>query len=181
MSKNKKNVEPAYMNSPLNNPMPNYHVYYMGKTEKIFVSLISFVIGGIVGYIFYGDLFMADGEMTIATYISNAVVFIIIGILAMKFLIPIYVKSRLTKKQNKIKLQFCDMLDSLTSSISSGSNVVKAFESATNDLKMQYAEDDFIVCEMNEIMNGISQNIGIEVMLRNFGERSGNEDIIRTI
>ncbi len=178
MSKKKKVIEPAYINSPLNNPMPNYHVYYMNKAEKVIVSLITFIIGGIVGYIFYGDLFMVDGKATTATYISNVVVFIIVGILASKFLIPIYVKNKLTKQQNKIKFQFCDMLDSLTSSISSGSNVVKAFESATNDLKMQYNEDDFIVREMNEIMNGISQNIGVEVMLRNFGERSGNEDIV---
>ena len=178
MNKKKKNIEMAYINSPLNNPMQNYRVYYMNKAEKVFVSLIAFIIGGIVGYIFYGDLFMIDGEATTTTYISNVIVFIIVGILATKFLIPIYIKSKLTKQQNKIKSQFCDMLDSLTSSISSGSNVVRAFESATNDMKMQYNEDDFIVREMNEIMNGISQNISVEVMLRNFGERSGNEDII---
>lgn len=177
MSKNKK-IEPVYINSPLNNPMPNYNVYYMSKTEKFLASFIFFIIGGIVGYIFYGDLFMSDGEVTTATYISNAVIFILVGILAIKFLVPVYVKSKLIKQQNKIKSQFCGMLDALTSSISSGSNVVKAFESATNDLKMQYNEDEFIVLEMNEIMNGISQNIGIEVMLRNFGDRSGNEDII---
>ncbi len=176
MSK-KKIVEPAYINSPLNNPMPNYHVYYMNKAEKIIVTLVAFVIGGIVGYIFYGDLFMEDGMATSSTYISNVVVFVIVGILAIKFLTPIYVNGRLKKQQNKIKSQFCDMLDSLTSSISSGSNVVKAFESARNDLRMQYDENDFIVLEMDEIMNGISQNIGVEVMLRNFGERSGNEDI----
>ncbi len=178
MSKNKKEVEPAYINSPLNNPMPNYNVYRMSKSEAVIVSLAAFIIGGIVGYIFYGNLFMDEDGATTATYISNIVVFTVVGLLAIKFLMPMYVNSKLTKQKNKIKSQFCDMLDSLTSSISSGSNVIKAFESVTNDLTMQYNDDEFIVREMREIMNGVSQNIGIEVMIRNFGERSANEDII---
>ena len=173
----KKNTEPEFINSPLNNPMPNYSVYRMGKAESVLAWLVAFLLGGLPGLVFYGDLFKADGEKTIATYISNIVVFVIVGILAAKFLVPMYVQSKLERQKNKIKSQFCDMLESLTSSFSSGSNVIKAFESAANDLRMQYSENDFIIREMDEILAGVAQNISIEEMLKNFGDRSGNEDI----
>lgn len=175
--KSKKAIEVAYINSPLNNPMPNYAVYVMSRTEKIFVSLISFIVGGCVGLIFYGNLFMVDGFATVTTHISNGIVFTVVGLLAIKFITPMYRKKQMKKRNLLLKKQFSDMLESLSASFSSGSNVQNAFESAAEDLKMQYEEKDIIVTEMNEIINGMKQNISVESMLRNFGERSGNEDI----
>ncbi len=178
MSKKEKIQEPEYINSPLNNPMPNYAVYIMGKTENMIISLASFLAGGFVSLIFYGNLFMVDGFATTATHISNVVVFVILGILAIKFLVPMYKKRCLEKRRNMLKQQFRDMLESLAASFSSGSNVQKAFESAVQDLKMQYSPKDYIVKEMEEIISGMQQNINVEVMLESFGKRSGNEDIV---
>ena len=178
MAKKKKNVEQAFINSPLNNPMPNYAVYVMSKAEKTIVNLIAFVAGGFAALIFYGNLFMVDGFPTVATYISNVVVFCILGILATKFITPMYKARCLEKRRSTLKRQFRDMLESLTASFSSGSNVQYAFEAAYEDLKMQYGEKDYIVLEMEEIINGMRQNIGVEVMLANFGLRSGNEDVM---
>lgn len=178
MSKKEKLQEPEFINSPLNNPMPNYAVYVMGKTESFIVRLISFVAGGLVALIFYGNLFMVDGFATLATHISNVVVFVILGLLAIKFLVPMYKKRCLDKRKNALKRQFRDMLESLAASFSSGSNVQMAFESAVEDLKMQYSPKDYIVKEMEEVISGMKQNINVEVMLENFGKRSGNEDIV---
>ena len=178
MAKKEKFQEPEFINSPLNNPMPNYAVYIMGKTENIIVKVILFIAGGLVALIFYGNLFMVDGVATLATYISNAVVFIILGLFTIKFLVPMYKKRCLEKRKNALKQQFCDMLESLAASFSSGSNVQMAFESAVEDLKMQYSPKDYIVREMEEVINGMKQNINVEVMLENFGKRSGNEDIV---
>ena len=47
-----------------------------------------------------------------------------------------------------MKLQFRDMLESLTASFSSGSNVQNAFQAAYEDLNMQYEKKDYIVVEM---------------------------------
>lgn len=178
MSKKEKLQESEFINSPLNNPMPNYAVYVMGKTESFIVRLISFVAGGLVALIFYGNLFMVDGFATLATHISNVVVFVILGLLAIKFLVPMYKKRCLDKRKNALKQQFRDMLESLAASFSSGSNVQMAFESAVEDLKMQYSPKDYIVKEMEEVISGMKQNINVEVMLENFGKRSGNEDIV---
>lgn len=178
MAKKEKIHEPEYINSPLNNPMLNYRVYVMGKAEGFLVRLVSFIAGGFVGLIFYADLFMIDGYPTLATHISNTVVFVILGILAIKFLVPIYKKRALEKRNIILKQQFKDMLASLSASFSSGSNVQNALESALADLSEQYEPKDYIVIEMQEIINGVKQNINVEVMLESFGERSGNEDII---
>lgn len=178
MAKKEKIQEPEFINSPLNNPMPNYAVYVMSKTERLIVSLIAFIAGGFVALIFYGNLFMVDGFATLATHISNIVVFVILGLLAIKFLVPMYKKRCLGKRKNALKQQFRDMLESLAASFSSGSNVQMAFESAVEDLKMQYSPKDYIVKEMEEVINGMKQNINVEVMLENFGKRSGNEDIV---
>ncbi|MGM9603109.1 MAG: type II secretion system F family protein [Faecousia sp.] len=178
MKKKERITIPEYLNSPLNNPMLNYKTYVMGKAEKIVVTLFIFVIGGIVGLIFYGNLFMSDGHATTATHISNAVVFTIVGIFATKLVFPIYAKSRLEKRSSILKQQFRGMLEALSSSFSTGSNVQNAFASALEDMKLQYGEKDYIVVEMEEIINGTRQNIGIEVMLKDFAERSGNEDIM---
>ncbi|MBQ9766446.1 MAG: type II secretion system F family protein [Lachnospiraceae bacterium] len=178
MAKKQKVIIPEYINSPLNNPMPNYCVYKMKPAEKLLVGLIMFAVGGFVGLIFYSGLFKVDGEATTATYIANIVAFTLVGLIATKFFLPIYNQRCLKKKQARIKQQFRDMLESLTASFSSGSNVQNAFESAAADLSMQYNENEYIVLELNEIINGIKQNINVEVMLENFGIRSGNEDIV---
>ena len=178
MAKKEKVVIPQYLNSPLNNPMLNYRVYVMSKTEKILVALAAFVVGGLVGLIFYGNLFMQDGLPTQATYISNAVVFTVVGIAASKLLFPMYAKSRLEHRNSVLKKQFRAMLEALSSSFSTGSNVQNAFSSALGDLKMQFGEKDYIVQEMEEIIAASQQNIGFEVGLRDFADRSGNEDIM---
>ena len=178
MAKKDKVQEPKYINPPLNNSMPNYAVYVMSKTESILIRLVAFVVGGLVSLVFYGNLFMVDGFATSATYISNIVVFVILGLLAIKFLVPMYKKRRLDKMRTTLERQFRDMLESLTASFSSGSNVQMAFESAVDDLRMQYDPKDYIVCEMEEIINGMKQNINVEVMLEDFGKRSKNEDIL---
>ncbi|WP_278898983.1 type II secretion system F family protein [Roseburia hominis] len=175
--KKEKKKEEQYINSPLNNPMLNYDVYIPGKGERIGVSLLFFLIGGCVGMVFYGNLFMRDGMATTATYISNVIFFVVVGAFAVHFAFPVYIKNCLEKRKNKLKLQFRDMLESLTASFSSGSNVQNAFQAAYEDLNMQYEKKDYIVVEMQEILNGIAQNINIEDMMRSFGDRSGNEDI----
>lgn len=175
---NRKEKEKQYSKSLLNTPMLNYRIYVMGVFEIIGVNLISFIIGGLVGFVFYGDLFQVDGEATKATHICNVVVFVIVGLAAIHFLVPMYKTMRLERRKDVLKNQFRDFLESLSASFLSGSNEQGAFESALQDMKMQYSPNDYIVLELQEIVNGIYQNIDLSVMLKDFGERSGNEDIV---
>ena len=165
--------------NPLNTEMPNYMVYVFSGLERVAVWLIAFAIGGLVGQIFYSGLFKtSDGTDTLATHISNAVFFVIVGGIAARFLVPLYRQRCLSKQRVKLQKQFLSLLDSLSASFASGSNVSKSFENAHSDLKMQYTERDFIVREANEILDGVAQNVSIELILEDFGKRSGNENII---
>ena len=158
--------------------MLNYKVYVMSTAEKILVALGAFIAGGLVGLVFYANLFMQDGVPTVATHISNAVIFTAVGLAANKLLFPMYAKSRLEHRNSVLKRQFRAMLEALSSSFSTGSNVQNAFISALGDLKMQFGDKEYIVQEMEEIIAASKQNVGLEVSLRNFADRSGNEDIM---
>lgn len=174
----KKIQEQPYIMSRLNTPVLNYQVYVPKKFEKVLIDLILFLAGGAVGLLFYGGLFLADGERTTATYIADVLAFILTGMVAMRLLMPVYLDRCLEKRKTVLNRQFRSMLSSLSASMSSGSNVQKAFEDALKDLLMQYGEEDYIVKEMRQILNGAAQNVNLEVMIRDFGDRSANEDIV---
>lgn len=179
MSKQSKKLkERQYIKSPINNKVLDYKVYVLGKIEKIFVSLVAFIAGGLTGMVFYTGLFKVDGYATKATYLSNFIFFVAAGGIAIKLAMPIYRKASLEKRKNVLKLQFRDFLESLAASFSSGSNVHSSFESALQDLRMQYDDKDYIVKEVQEIVDGAGQNISIETMLKSFADRSGNDDIL---
>ena len=173
----KKEREPKYIPSPLNNNMINYKEYYMSMNEKIGYSLFIFIFGVLVGLVFYGGLFKSDGDATLATHISNIIFFCIMGLIALKFFLKAVIQNLKNKRDNKLQKQFMDMLENLSFSLSSGNTVNDSFLNARGDLLNQYTEKDMIIVELNEIVNGIQNGKTLEEMMQSFGKRSGNEDI----
>ena len=173
----KKNDQPQYYISKINTQVLNYNVYIMKPTEKLLYGLMLLVAGGVVGLIFYSGLFKVDGQATLATYISNLVVFLLVGLLANRYFMPTITESLRVKRLNKLKSQFCDFASALTNALASGMNMNDALLAVYNDLKAQYSEEAFIVLETQEIINGMRNNIPVEVMLEDFGIRSGVADI----
>lgn len=176
MSKKKEKL-PKYLPSPLNNNMINYNVYYMSGNEKLLYTLLLFIAGGFVGYIFYGGLFKSDGEATNATLISNAIVFCLGGLVAIKFLLPAVTSNLKRKRDKKLQKQFLDMLESLSASLSSGNTVSASFENALRDLRNQFSDNEPIIIELSEVLTGVENGLTLETMLNDFGQRSNNEDI----
>ena len=177
--KEEKELEPQYYVSMTNIKTLNYKVYYMSKFEKVAYFLIAFLVGATCGYLFYGGIGKDEfGEATTLTRILDIVVPIIVGTVFGKVFLPIRVRQILDKRQRMIKRQFRDMLESLSTSLNSGKNVNDAFMSVQQDLALQYNEDAFIHNEMKVIMSGIRNNQDIEVLLYDFGRRTGIKDII---
>jgi len=176
--KPKKEREPQYLVSLLNTQALNYKVYYMSGKEKTIYSIIAFIIGAAVAYLFYGGLACdQNGVPTVLTHILNIVICIAIGILGIKLFIPIRCEQLNVKRTNTLRRQFMDLLDSLAASVASGNNAVKAFEAALTDLTMQYGEDSYIVDELNLILKGQANFIDIDALLSDFGKRSGIREI----
>lgn len=98
---------------------------------------------------------------------------ILAGIAAQK----IYRNAMKERIKNKLTLQFKDMLDSVTSSISAGKVAQAAFMDAEKDMRLQYGEDSYIFKELHNINVGLCNNLTIESILSDFGKRSGVEDI----
>lgn len=178
MKKGKKQNEPEYLASALNTPMLNYRVYHMGKKEKLINGLVIFAIGGLAGLCFYGGLFRdADGNSTSATSISNLVVFVLVGLIAVKYFLPIRREQLRQKRLSELTHQFRSFLEAVATSLSSGMNMVEATIGANNDLRTQYSDSSYIVAETNEMIVGMQNNIPIEDMLESLGERSEISDI----
>lgn len=175
--KKEKVIEPEFYVSALNNQLLNYNIYYMSMAEKLLYFLLAFIAGGIVGLIFYANLFMRDGEATLATHISNVIVFAGIGFAAAKIYMPMRKESLKKKRQEELRKQFREMLSSLNSSFSAGSNIVTAFGNANADMLSQYGDQAYITKESFEIIEGMRNNLAIGDLLDDFGKRSGVDDI----
>jgi len=181
MSKKKDTTpeEPQYYISAIHTQVLNYKVYHMSRKEKILYFLVGFVAGALVGYLFYGGIGMNEfGEPARVTLICNIVACSVLGVFAGRFTLPLIRDSILAKRRRTLNTQFRDMLEALSTSIGAGKNVTDSFRSVLDDMKLQYEEDAYIVKELETILAGIDNNINVEIMLKDFGERSGNEDIL---
>lgn len=176
--KEKKEIEPQYYMSATNIPTYNYNVYHMSKKEKILYFILAFIVGAAVGYLFYGGIGKDEfGRPTTITYILNVLIPGVVGTVAGILFVPIRTEQIITSKKAKLNTQFRDMLETLSTNLGAGKNVTDSFKSVYDDLKVQYEEDAFILKELEVILSGMNNNIDIEVLLEDFGRRSGNEDI----
>lgn len=176
--KTEKEKEPQYYTSATNALALNYKVYYMSVIEKILYFLLAFVIGAVVGYLFYGGLAKDEfGQATKLTYILNVLISCIVGGIAGKLFLPIREKQIIEKRRKELNGQFRDLLDSLATSIGAGNNMTDALQAARQDLAMQYEEGAYIITEIDLILAGIYNNVPIEDLFYDFGMRSGIDDI----
>ena len=178
-TKKTKEQDPQYYLSATNMRTYNYKVYYMSVLEKIVYFIIAFVVGAAVGYLFYGGIGKDEyGQATTLTWVLNITISGGVGLAAGIMFLPMRTKQIINKQKEKLNLQFRDMLEAISTSLGAGKNVVDSFHSAYDDLKIQYDEDAYILNELEIILSGMANNIDIEDLLLDFGNRSGNDDIV---
>lgn len=176
----KKSVEsePQYYRSATNMKALNYKVYYMKPLEKMLYFLLAFTVGAAVGYLFYGGIGKDKfGNPTTITLVLNILIPTVVGLIAGKLFVPIRVKSIIAKRRSDLSHQFRDMLEALTTSLGAGKNVNDAFFSVYDDMKVQYDSNAYILTELEIIIAGIHNNVALEEILEDFGNRSNIEDI----
>ena len=179
MSKKNKVVEPEYYMSATNMPTLNYRVYIMKPLEKFLYFMLAFVVGALVGYLFYGGIGKNEyGDPTTLTWVLNITIPAVVGSVAGYLYVPMRTKTIIEKRRKELNHQFRDMLDSLTTSLGAGKNVNDSFMSVYEDLKVQYDSDAYILKELEVVISGIHNNIAIEDVLEDFGKRSDNDDIL---
>ena len=167
----------------INERVMDYHVYEMTNAEKLLYSLAAIVAGGFVGLLFYGGLFKENGQATLLTYLCNAGVFLLAGMIGAAVFLPMRKEQLLEKRRKELRSQFRDMLQSLTNSLMAGSTVNDAFNSALKSMRErnsagQYAKSPYIMWELDQMVaESTHANIKLEDMLEDFAKRSGVEDI----
>lgn len=177
--KGKKTKEPKYYKSATGMQMLNYRVYYMSVPERVVYFLLAFGAGAFAGYLFYGGVGADEfGAPTRFTYMWDAAVMGCIGLMTAKVFLPIRTEQLRIARQNKLKNQFRDMLEAVTTSLGAGKNVQESFSAAYDDLKNQYEQDAYILNELTAINTGLINGINVEKLLAGFGARSGCEDIV---
>ncbi len=177
--KNKKIKEPQYYTSATNMRTYNYKVYNLSFIEKVGYFIIAFAVGALVGYLFYGGIGLDEfGEPTTLTRVIDTSVSVIVGMIAGFGFLPIRREQIINKQKKKLNTQFRDFLEAFSTSLGAGKNVPDSFHSVYEDLKLQYDEGAYILNELEVIISGLSNNIDIEVILQDLGERSGIEDIV---
>lgn len=176
--KEKKVREPKYMTSAMNTQVLNYKEYYLSGKEKTTFFLVTFLIGAAAAYLFYGGLCSdADGNPTTKTYLIDAILMGSLGIICGFKILPVMSRSLQHKRELKLRRQFMDLLDSLATSVGSGNNAINAFIAAKTDLLIQYDEKAMIVQELELIIAGVQNGIGISEMMLDLGKRSGITEI----
>lgn len=104
--------------------------------------------------------------------------------LAMLFLSPViivfvfYKREQLKiKRKEALRVQFKDMVMSISTNQKAGYSIENAFVEAYQDMKMLYGPNSDICKELDYMRRGLNNNIVLEDLLLSFGKRSGIEDI----
>ena len=161
MGKIKNKKEKYIENRGVFGTATDYHVYHMTPADLLMGFLKGFGIGGAIIFIFF------------RTPVATLIVGTIAGIIG----VFVHKKRLLSRRYETLLDQFKEMLEALATSFSSGRNSVEAFGDAYKDLSNIYPKDAYILVEIKTILDGIQNNQTVETMLRDFGDRSGLEDI----
>lgn len=140
----------------------DYGYYKMSIMMKTSYFTVAFMIGMIVGWIFYENIILST----------------IVAITCGFGYLPIKTKGIIKKRQNKLLLEFKDMLESISTSLGAGSNVQIAFAHAQNDMEFHFGKESYIYQEVVIINEGIHNSLNVEQLLMDFANRSQLIDIM---
>ncbi|MGN0642447.1 MAG: type II secretion system F family protein [Huintestinicola sp.] len=139
----------------------NYNKCAMPFWQHILAYIVFAAVMAVIMYVFY----------------RNWVISVIMGCAVAPFFESSFAKSTIKKRKKQLRAQFCDMLESMSVASRAGNNELKSLESAYKDLKMIYSEKADILREIETILLKNKSGIQLRVLFKDFGERSGVEDI----
>lgn len=139
----------------------DYHVYHMKKVDYVTAWLIGAGAAAVVLYAFF---------RVILVVLAGAAV---CGLFIPRF----YEQYKKDARLKQLRMQFKDLLESLSASYSAGRNTPDAFTDALSDMTSIYGSQADIVKEVQIICVGMSNNIQIEALLLDFAVRSGLDDV----
>ena len=141
--------------------IPDYSVSPSGIFNHILAFIIGFGAGFAVLFIFY--------KIVILSIIGGAI-FGVVNIITSA-------QSAITKRKQKLRVQFFDLLEAMSVAMRAGSPPLKALESAREDLSLIYPNSNDIMVEINIIIGRFNNAVPLSEAFSDFAQRSGLEDI----
>ncbi len=138
----------------------DYEHYQFGTKDKIVCGLEAVFVVLFFAYFFYRSLFAV-------------VPLIPVGVIFLKR----KEKGLCQKQKNTLKTQFKEMILSISASMRAGYSSENAFRESYKDMARMFGKESLICRELSYILGGMHNNIPIETLLQNFGERSHVEEI----
>lgn len=84
---------------------------------------------------------------------------------------------KLKQQKHQLSVEFKAMLESMVTSLNAGYSLEQSFADSKRDLGLVYEKDAIIFNELDGILAGLKMNLPPESLLKDFGDRSGIEDI----
>lgn len=140
----------------------DYTVYILSARERLLAMIAGFLVGFVASYVYY----------------NSALLGVIVGLIAGYKAISLYSAHLLKKRSKELRLQFRDMLESLSNSYTVGLTATRAFHNALSDMTVEHGQNAYITNELRLIC-ATHDNQGVEIkdMMNDFAARSGIDDV----
>lgn len=141
--------------------LPNYSASPCSLLDHIIAFLMGFAVGFAVLFVFY----------------QLIAVSIVGGVLVGVVYIFVAEQNAIQKRKTRLRVQFFDLLEAMSVAMRAGNPMLKALESAREDLMMIYQETSDIIVELDVIILKFNNAVPLSKSFSDFAERSGLEDI----
>ena len=141
--------------------IPDYTRSPSGPLDHALAVLIGFTAGFAVLFIFY--------KIVPLSVIGGAV----LGIINMF----IAAQSAIKKRKVRLRVQFFDLLEATSVSMRAGNPVLKALQSAREDLALIYSTDSDIIVELDIVIARFNNAVPLSEAFLDLAKRSGLDDI----
>lgn len=138
---------------------------YSASPCTVFDYILAFLMGALAGFV------------VLHVFYKIATLSAIGGVIVGTVNIFMSEQKAIRKRMMNLRMQFYDMLEAMSVAMRAGNPVIKALESARDDLSMIYALDSDILLEMDIIIRKFHNAISLSDAFADFAERSGLEDI----
>lgn len=88
-------------------------------------------------------------------------------------------RNKAKKQSEELAKQFRECILAVSASLQAGYSVENGFLECEQDMALMYGRDSLICREIRLIRRGLHINISLEELLKDFGERSGCEEIVQ--
>lgn len=138
---------------------------YCGKTYGFLQYTIGFILGAALG--------VFTAEIMYREEVFKLILGLAFGAMGAKA----YVSYLYSRRKREFREQFCDYLDSVSSSLACGKNTYEAFVTADEDICELYKRESPICVESRRLADGLKSGRGIDELLMDMAIRTDNEDV----